>query len=71
MREPTELENQQYQRLREIFSTARKRYLEAGGNPKLPGGSLNGQDCLTAEEKQEIVELGKQVFTQKQVKVKI
>ncbi|MCL1473778.1 hypothetical protein [Argonema antarcticum] len=70
MREPTELEQKQYQRLREIFATARKRYLDAGGDPKRPGGSLNGQDCLTAEEKQEIVALGKQVFPLQRVKVK-
>jgi hypothetical protein len=70
MREPTELEKKQYQRLREIFATARKRYLNAGGDPKRPGGIMNGQDCLTADEKQEIVELGKQVFPQERVTVK-
>jgi hypothetical protein len=62
MREPTELEKKQYQRLQEIFATARNRYLKAGGDPKRAGGILNGQDCLTTEEKQEIVKLGKQVF---------
>jgi hypothetical protein len=64
MREPTELEKKQYQRLQEIFNVARQRYLNAGGDPQLPGGSLNGQDCLTVQEKQEIIELGKQVFRQ-------
>ncbi|NEQ67300.1 MAG: hypothetical protein F6K21_17685 [Symploca sp. SIO2D2] len=63
MREPTELENQLYQRLKEIFAKARQRYLDAGGDPKRPGGSfLSGQDYLTAQEKLEIIELGKQVF---------
>ncbi len=62
MREPTELETRQYQRLIEIFAIARKRYLSDGGDPKRPGGILNGKDCLTTEEKQEIIELGKQVF---------
>jgi len=71
MREPTELEKKQYQKLKEIFAIARRRYLEAGGNPQRPGGILNGQNCLTSEEKQEIVRLGKQVFPLERAKVKI
>jgi len=70
MREPSPLEQQEYQRLREIFTVARKRYLEAGGNPQSPGGSYYGQDYLSAEEKQEIVELGKRVFPLQQSTVK-
>lgn len=62
MREPTELEKKQYQRLREIFARGRQRYLEAGGNPRLSGGSLNRQDYLTDVEKKEAIELGQQVF---------
>ena len=62
MRKPTEIETKQYQRLREIFATGRKRYLNAGGAPRLSAGSLNGQDYLTDTEKQEILELGRQVF---------
>lgn len=62
MREPTELESQQYQRLREIFATARQRYLDAGGDRHRSAGSLNRQDFLTDEEKQEISNLGRQVF---------
>ncbi|NES20354.1 MAG: hypothetical protein F6K41_15825 [Symploca sp. SIO3E6] len=63
MREPTELEKKLYQRLKEIFARARQRYLDAGGDPERPGGSfLSGQDYLTAQEKREIIELGKQVF---------
>lgn len=72
MREPTELEKKLYQRLKEIFATARQRYLDAGGDPKHPGGSLlSGKDYLTNQEKREIIELGKQVFPLQQMKVKI
>ena len=44
MRETTEIEKQQYQRLKEIFAIGRERYLKAGGNPRLSAGSLNQQD---------------------------
>ncbi len=71
MREPIESEKKQYQRLQEIFATARNRYLKAGGDPKRPGGILNGQDCLTTEEKQEIVRLGKQVFPLRRAAIKV
>ena len=70
MRDPTELEKKQYQRLREIFATGRQRYLKAGGEPRLSAGSLNGQDYLTEAEKKEILELGRQVFNRDSAKVK-
>ena len=70
MREPTEIENRQYQRLQNLFAIARKRYLDAGGNPNLSGGSLNKQDYLTEAEKQEIRELGQQVFSRSNSSVK-
>lgn len=70
MREPTELEKKQYQRLREIFATGRQRYLNAGGAPRHSAGSLHGQDYLTDEEKKEVVELGQQVFNRDAAKVK-
>ncbi|MDY6782623.1 MAG: hypothetical protein SW833_08780 [Cyanobacteriota bacterium] len=67
MREPTESERKFYRRLEEIFTTARQRYLDAGGDPQRPGGSLlNGKDYLSDREKQEIIELGSQVFPLKQ-----
>ena len=71
MREPTELEKKQYQRLQEIFAIARNRYLRAGGNPKRAGGILNGQDYLSLEEKQEIIKLGKQVFPLGRTKIRV
>jgi hypothetical protein len=70
MRKPTESENIKYQRLREIFALGRQRYLDAGGDPLLSGGSLNSQDYLTEAEKKEIIELGQQVFNRSFVKIK-
>ena len=69
MREPSPIEQQQYQRLQEIFTLARKRYIDAGGDPKRPGGKLNGQDFLSDIEKKEIVELGKKIFVLDRAKV--
>ena len=70
MREPTQLETQKYQRLIELFSIARQRYLQAGGNPRQSGGSFNGHDYLTIQEKQEIRQLGKKVFARTNITVK-
>ena len=53
---------QQYQRLNQIFTTARQRYLDDGGDPQQSSGSHKGNDYLTDEEKQEIRNLGNQVF---------
>ncbi|BAU15544.1 unknown protein [Leptolyngbya sp. NIES-3755] len=62
MTQPTNLKRQQYQRLTEIFDTARQRYLEAGGDPSRSSGSLHGDEFLSDEEKAEIRALGKQLF---------
>lgn len=69
MRRPTEREKEQYQRLQAIFALGRQRYLNAGGNPNLSGGSLNNQDYLTDAEKQELLEIGKQLFNRDSAKV--
>lgn len=37
IREPTQLEKQQYQRLIELSDMARQRYLNAGGDPSCGG----------------------------------
>lgn len=58
MREPTELEKQQYQKLTEIFALARQRYLEAGGDPRRAADNR----YLTNKEKKEAFDLGEQVF---------
>ncbi|MBE9016725.1 hypothetical protein IQ272_11365 [Chroococcidiopsidales cyanobacterium LEGE 13417] len=70
MREQDEIEKQKYQRLKEIFALGRQRYLDAGGDPLLSGGSLNSQDYLTEAEKKEIIELGQEVFDRSSVKIK-
>lgn len=62
MRETTEIEKQQYHRLKEIFAIGRERYLKAGGDPRLSVGSLNQQDYLTDAQKKEVIELGQQIF---------
>lgn len=62
MREPTELEKQQYKRLTELLSLAQQRYIEAGGDPRHPPSGQNGDDYLTDEERQEAIMLGRQIF---------
>lgn len=70
MKKQTEREIEQYRRLQEIFATGRQRYLKAGGDPHLSGGSLNKQDYLTDVEKQELVEIGRQLFNRDSAKIK-
>ncbi len=58
MREPTELEKQQYQRMIKLSDLARQRYLDDGGDPR------RGADekYMTDEERKEFFELGRHVF---------
>lgn len=42
---------------------ARRRYLDAGGDPGRSSGSLYGDEFLTDAEKAEIRALGQQLFT--------
>lgn len=58
MREPTQLEKQQYQRMIELSDIVRQRYLDAGGNPRRSAD----EKYMTAEEKQEFFKLGRLVF---------
>jgi hypothetical protein len=58
MKQATQQQQQQYQRLNEIFAQARQRYLAAGGNPQRAADN----SYLTDEEKKEAFELGAQVF---------
>ncbi len=58
MRKPTELEQQQYERLVELSHLARQRYLEAGGDPHRAAD----ESLLSGEEKTEFLKLGRQVF---------
>jgi hypothetical protein len=58
MRNPTELEQQQYQRMVELSNLARQRYLEAGGDPHRAAD----ESLLSGEEKTEFLQLGRQIF---------
>jgi hypothetical protein len=62
MKRLTEQVNQQYARLHEILLMGRQRYLAAGGDPRSCPSGRNGDDYLTAEERQEALELGRKVF---------
>ena len=62
MREPTELEKQQYARLQELTALARQRYLEAGGDPTRCPSGVQGDDYMTDAERQESIELTRTVF---------
>jgi len=53
---------QQVRRMVELGHIARQRHLNAGGNPHLSVGSLNNNDTLTKDERQEFLELANQVF---------
>jgi hypothetical protein len=60
MRELTELQKKQEARLQELINIARKRYLDAGGDPKrCPSGRL-GDDYMTDEERSEAIMLMRQ-----------
>jgi hypothetical protein len=62
VREPTELEKQQYHRLTELLTKARQRYLDAGGDPRRSPSGQKGDDYLTDEERQEAIMLGRVIF---------
>lgn len=62
MRKPTELEKQKYAKLHKILLTGRRRYIEAGGDPRRCPSGRDGDDYLTIEERQEALELGQLLF---------
>ncbi len=62
MREPTELQKQQYQRFTEILEMGKQRYIEATGSYQGYRGGIKGQDHLTDEERQEAALLLRQMF---------
>ncbi|MCY7278079.1 MAG: hypothetical protein LH702_31180 [Phormidesmis sp. CAN_BIN44] len=61
MREPTDLERQQYARLRELLDVSHQRYLEAGGDPDKTHSGLPGHDYLSDAERVEMVTLMRQL----------
>jgi len=58
MKEATELEKQQYQKMIKLSDLARKRYLEAGGEPRCAADDK----YMTDEERKEFLALGRIVF---------
>ena len=62
MREPSELQKQQYERFTEILNAGKRRYIEAKGTHKGYRAGLKGQDYLTDEERQEALLLVRQLF---------
>ena len=62
MREPTELEKKQYERFKELFALSKKRYLDAGGDPRRCPSGRKGDDYLTDEERKELFAIGDKIF---------
>ncbi|MBO1350398.1 MAG: hypothetical protein EBE86_024840 [Hormoscilla sp. GUM202] len=62
MKEPTELQKQQYARLQELTAIARKRYLDTGGDPKRCPSGRKGDDYMTDSERRESLELTRILF---------
>ncbi|MDZ7958920.1 MAG: hypothetical protein RMY34_13730 [Aulosira sp. DedQUE10] len=58
---------QQVRRMVELGNFARQRHLDAGGNLHLSVGSLNNNDTLTEQEKEEFLKLANQVFDDKSI----
>ena len=56
MKKPTEIQQQQSERISEIAARGRHRYLEAGGDPKRCPSGRKGNDYLTNDERQEILQ---------------
>lgn len=61
MTESTHVRKQKYERFKELFAVGRQRYLDAGGDPRRPSGSLHGNEYLTDEERQELIALGREL----------
>jgi hypothetical protein len=58
------LRQQQSRRMGELVKRARQRYLEAGGNPER---ATNGNEWMTEEERQEYLNLARQVFNKRAI----
>ena len=62
MKDWTEQQKQKFSRFQEILDTGKQRYVEAGGNPRKYRAGFKGQDYLTDEERQEAVQIMRQMF---------
>jgi hypothetical protein len=54
MKELTEVQKQESERLKELFARSRQRYLDAGGDPRKRPMGRKGDDYLTDSERKEI-----------------
>jgi hypothetical protein len=64
MTNPEKIKQKKAQRMLQLFSTARQRYLESGGDPY----SSANKKWMTETEQQEFLELGEQIFDEEQIK---
>lgn len=67
MTKPDRLKQQQARRMLELFVIARKRYLDAGEAPRRTPSGRNGDDYMSEQERQEALELGRQVFDEEYI----
>jgi hypothetical protein len=59
--------NQQINRLNELMTLARQRYLEAGGDSHRTPSGLPGDDYLTHEERREALALAQNLFNEEYI----
>jgi hypothetical protein len=62
VKEPGLLKKQLYERVKKILDTGKQRYLDDGGEPRSYRAGFKGKDYLTDEERQEVLELMRQIF---------
>lgn len=62
MREPNEIQKQQYKRFTEILEIGKQRYISATGKTRGYRSGVKGQDYLTDEEREEAKLLLRQMF---------
>ena len=70
MTELNRIKQLQARRLRGLFEVARQRYLDAGGDPQRTPSGRKGDDYMTDTERQEALELTRQIFDFDKIKDK-
>lgn len=58
----TEEQRQRFAKFQAILAAGKQRFVEAGGNPKQYRAGFKGKDYLTDEERQEAVQIMRQMF---------
>jgi hypothetical protein len=56
------------ERLDRLMTTARQRYLNAGGNPHQTSSGIRGDDYLTEAERQEALSLARSMFNEEYIR---